>query len=166
MSKRMRSMNTNINKKELYTISNAFSLLKSQSKVKFVESVDVAVNLGIDARKSDQSVRGSVLLPCGTGRKVRVAVFADVDNAELARDAGADLVGLDDLATQVENGKIEFDLAIASPESMSVVGRIGRILGPRGLILTLSLVLSLAILVRLSEMLSKGRFVIAMIVMV
>jgi large subunit ribosomal protein L1 len=114
-------------------VSDALSLVKKAATAKFDESIDVAVNLGIDAKKSDQTVRGSVVLPAGTGKKVRVAVFAQGDRAKAAQDAGADIVGLDDLAEQIKGGKIDFDVAIATPDSMRVVGTLGQILGPRGL---------------------------------
>lgn len=116
-----------------YALGDALSLVKKGATAKFDESVDVAVNLGIDAKKSDQAVRGSVVLPAGTGKSVRVAVFAQGDKAEAARSAGADIVGLDDLAEQVKAGKLDFDVVIASPDTMRVVGQLGQILGPRGL---------------------------------
>jgi large subunit ribosomal protein L1 len=114
-------------------VGEALDLVKKAAKAKFDESVDVAVNLGIDAKKSDQLVRGSVVLPAGTGKKVRVAVFTSGAKAEDAKAAGADLVGLDDLAEKVKAGEIDFDVAIASPDAMRVVGQLGQILGPRGL---------------------------------
>jgi len=116
-----------------YPVGEALDLVKQAAKAKFDESVDVAVNLGIDAKKSDQLVRGSVVLPAGTGKKVRVAVFTSGAKAEEAKAAGADLVGLDDLAEKVKAGQIDFDVAIASPDAMRVVGQLGQILGPRGL---------------------------------
>lgn len=116
-----------------YTSDEAFTLLKELSSVKFRESVDAAINLGVDPRKSDQVVRGSTVLPNGTGSDVRVAVFAQGANAEAAREAGADLVGMDDLAAEVKAGKMDFDVVIASPDAMRVVGQLGQILGPRGL---------------------------------
>lgn len=115
------------------SMEDAFRLLKEVSSVKFDESVDVAVNLGIDPRKSDQNVRGATVLPNGTGKTVRVAVFARGDQAEAARKAGADVVGLDDLAEQVKAGQMDFDVVIAAPDTMAVVGKLGQILGPRGL---------------------------------
>ena len=118
---------------KLYPLADAFQIVKKGATAKFDESVDVAVNLGIDAKKSDQAVRGSVVLPAGTGKKVRVAVFTQGDKAEAARAAGADVVGLEDLAEQVKAGQIDFDVAIASPDAMRVVGQLGQILGPRGL---------------------------------
>ncbi|MFN2382433.1 MAG: 50S ribosomal protein L1, partial [Guyparkeria sp.] len=111
----------------------AFTLLKDVSKVKFNESVDVAVNLGVDPRRSDQMVRGSTVLPRGTGQDVRVAVFAQGANAEAATEAGADIVGMDDLAGEIKQGRMDFDVVIASPDAMRVVGQLGQILGPRGL---------------------------------
>jgi len=116
-----------------YVLDEGIRLLKELASAKFDESVDVAVNLGIDARKSDQSIRGATVLPHGTGKRVRVAVFAEGAKAEAARAAGADIVGLQDLAQQVKAGQIDFDVAIAAPESMAVVGQLGPILGPRGL---------------------------------
>ncbi|KFZ30039.1 50S ribosomal protein L1 [Pseudidiomarina salinarum] len=116
-----------------YEFSEAVSLLKELATAKFRESVDVAVNLGIDARKSDQNVRGATVLPNGTGRDVRVAVFTSGANAEKAKEAGADIVGMEDLAEQVKKGVMDFDVVIASPDAMRVVGMLGQILGPRGL---------------------------------
>ncbi|MCC7122131.1 MAG: 50S ribosomal protein L1 [Gammaproteobacteria bacterium] len=114
-------------------LEDALRLVKEVASAKFDETVDVAVNLGVDPRKSDQVVRGSTVLPHGTGKQVRVAVFADGADADKARDAGADVVGLDDLAEQVKQGKIDFDVAIATPATMRVVGQLGQVLGPRGL---------------------------------
>jgi large subunit ribosomal protein L1 len=133
MTKRMQLVCKNIDTKKLYDAEEALALLKEHSTVKFKESVDVSINLGIDARKSDQNVRGVVLLPHGIGRSVRVAVFVCDSEAQSAKDAGADLVGLEDLAKQIKGGSINFDVAIASPEAMPVVGQLGQILGPRGL---------------------------------
>jgi large subunit ribosomal protein L1 len=116
-----------------YPVAEALSLVKKAATAKFDESIDVAVNLGIDAKKSDQTVRGAVVLPAGTGKTVRVAVFAQGDRAKAAQDAGADIVGLDDLAERIKAGNIDFDVAIATPDSMRVVGTLGQILGPRGL---------------------------------
>ncbi|MGH7186167.1 MAG: 50S ribosomal protein L1 [Pseudomonadota bacterium] len=116
-----------------YVLDEGIRLVKELASAKFDESVDIAVNLGIDARKSDQSIRGATVLPHGTGKRVRVAVFAEGAKAEAARAAGADIVGLQDLAQQVKSGPIDFDVAIAAPESMAVVGQLGQILGPRGL---------------------------------
>lgn len=116
-----------------YDVNEAITLLKELATAKFTESVDVAVNLGIDARKSDQNVRGATVLPNGTGRDVRVAVFTSGDNAEKAKAAGADIVGMEDLAEQVKKGEMNFDVVVASPDAMRVVGQLGQILGPRGL---------------------------------
>src|SRR6185437_5015585 len=116
-----------------YSIDEALKLVKQTATAKFDESVDVAVNLGVDAKKSDQTVRGSVVLPAGTGKKVRVAVFAQGDRAKVAEEAGADIVGFDDLAARIKEGFMDFDVVIASPDAMRVVGQLGQILGPRGL---------------------------------
>ncbi len=116
-----------------YPADEAFGLVKELAKAKFTESVDVAVNLGVDPRRSDQVVRGSTVLPNGTGKNVRVAVFAQGDQAAAAEEAGADIVGMEDLAETIQDGELNFDVAIASPDAMRVVGRLGRILGPRGL---------------------------------
>jgi large subunit ribosomal protein L1 len=132
-SKRQKALANLVDRSKFYPAMDAFSLIKQGATAKFNESVDVSVNLGIDGKKSDQSVRGSVVLPAGTGKTVRVAVFAQGDKAEAARSAGADIVGLDDLAEQVKQGKLDFDVVIASPETMRVVGQLGQILGPRGL---------------------------------
>ena len=118
---------------KLYAIDDALSLVKECATAKFDESIDVAVQLGIDAKKSDQVVRGAVVLPAGTGKSVRVAVFAQGEKAEQARAAGADIVGMEDLAEQVKAGNLNFDVVIASPDTMRVVGTLGQILGPRGL---------------------------------
>ena len=132
-TKRQKAQTGLVELNKSYAVLDALSLVKKGATAKFDESVDVAVNLGIDAKKSDQSVRGSVVLPAGTGKKVRVAVFAQGDKAAAAKAAGADIVGLDDLAEAIKAGKIEFDIAIASPDAMRVVGQLGQILGPRGL---------------------------------
>lgn len=132
-SKRQRDIRARIEPGKLYPAEEAFGLLKDVSRVKFVESVDVAVNLGVDPRKSDQVVRGSTVLPHGIGKTVRVAVFAQGANADAATAAGADRVGFDDLAEEIKGGKIDFDVVIASPDAMRVVGQLGKILGPRGL---------------------------------
>jgi large subunit ribosomal protein L1 len=116
-----------------YAALEAVKLVKQGATAKFDEAVDVAINLGIDTKKSDQTVRGSVVLPAGTGKKVRVAVFAQGDKAKAAKDAGAEIVGMEDLAEQVKAGKMDFDVVIASPDTMRVVGALGQILGPRGL---------------------------------
>ena len=132
-TKRQKTLAGVVQPGKLYPVAEALDLVKKAATAKFDESVDVAVNLGIDAKKSDQSVRGSVVLPSGTGKKVRVAVFTQGDKAEAARAAGADLVGLEDLAEKVKAGQMDFDVAIASPDAMRVVGQLGQILGPRGL---------------------------------
>lgn len=133
MSKRMKNIRGRVQPGKQYAVDDALALLKELSSVKFDESVDVAVNLGIDARKSDQSVRSSTVLPHGTGKKVRVAVFAQGANADAARNAGADIVGFEDLAEKIKAGNMDFDVVIASPDAMRVVGQLGQILGPRGL---------------------------------
>jgi len=133
MSKRMKTISANIERGKRYDLEEALSLVKGSASVKFDESVDVAVNLGLDARKSEQNVRGSTVLPRGTGKTVKVAVFADGDQAEAARKAGADVVGMDDLAEKVKKGEFDWDVVIATPDSMKVVGKLGQILGPRGL---------------------------------
>ncbi len=120
-------------REQFYTPTEAVNIVKTTARAKFDESVDVSVRLGVDPRKSDQMVRGTVALPSGTGKDVRVAVFAAGEAAQEARDAGADIVGADDLAAQVEAGKFDFDVAIATPDMMPTVGRLGRVLGPRGL---------------------------------
>lgn len=133
LSKRSRAIKEKLTEGKLYSAQEAVDLFKQLPKLKFRESVDVAVNLGVDPRKSDQVVRGSIVLPKGTGRTVRVAVFTSAAHADAAKKAGADLVGLEDLAEDVKKGKIEFDILIASPDAMRVVGQLGQILGPRGL---------------------------------
>ena len=133
LSKRARLIREKVDVTKEYDINEAVSLLKEFATANFRESVDVAVNLGIDARKSDQNVRGATVLPNGTGRDVRVAVFTQGANAEKALEAGADVVGMDDLAAQVKAGEMNFDVVIASPDAMRVVGQLGQILGPRGL---------------------------------
>ncbi|CAI8865631.1 50S ribosomal protein L1 [Methylocaldum szegediense] len=133
LSKRARAIKERLQAGKLYTAEEAFAVLKELSTVKFVESVDVSVNLGVDPRKSDQAVRGATVLPHGTGKTVRVAVFAQGANADAAREAGADIVGMDDLAAQVKAGELNFDVVIAAPDAMRVVGQLGQILGPRGL---------------------------------
>ncbi|WP_438958585.1 50S ribosomal protein L1 [Porticoccus sp.] len=132
-SKRVRAIQEKVQVGKLYPISEAIALLKEFSSVKFTETVDVAVNLGIDPRKSDQAVRGATTLPNGTGKTVRVAVFAQGDSAEAAKAAGADLVGMEDLAEQIKAGNMDFDVVIADPAAMRVVGQLGQVLGPRGL---------------------------------
>jgi large subunit ribosomal protein L1 len=133
MSKRKKLAREKVNAAMLYSIDEALKLVKELATAKFPESIDIAVNLGVDPRKSDQVVRGSTVLPNGTGKTVRVAVFAQGDNAEKAKAAGADIVGFDDLAEKVKAGELNFDVVIATPDAMRVVGQLGQILGPRGL---------------------------------
>ena len=133
LSKRMQAVRGKVDHSKSYGVDEALKLVKETAVAKFDESVDVAVNLGVDAKKSDQTVRGSVVLPAGTGKKVRVAVFAQGDKAKAALEAGADVVGFDDLAAKVKEGFMDFDVVIASPDAMRVVGQLGQILGPRGL---------------------------------
>ncbi len=133
LSKRAQTIRSRVTPGKLYPVEEALTLLQELAKVKFTESVDVSVNLGVDPRKSDQVVRGSTVLPNGTGKSVRVAVFAQGANAEAAQEAGADVVGLDDLADAIKGGDLNFDVVIATPDCMRVVGQLGRILGPRGL---------------------------------
>ena len=132
-SKRMKAIREQVDRGRLHDVSEALALLKSLSSVRFSESVEVSVNLGVDPRKSDQVVRGSTLMPNGLGKESRVAVFAQGAAADAAREAGADVVGMDDLAEQVQAGNLDFDVVIAAPDAMRVVGKLGRILGPRGL---------------------------------
>jgi large subunit ribosomal protein L1 len=132
-SKRYKALRTKVEHMKLYPVQDALKIIKDNATAKFNESVDVALNLGIDAKKSDQAVRGSVVLPQGTGKSIRVAVFAQGDRAEQARAAGADIVGFDDLAADIKAGKMDFDVVIATPDAMRVVGQLGQILGPRGL---------------------------------
>ncbi|MEE9320983.1 MAG: 50S ribosomal protein L1 [Granulosicoccus sp.] len=133
LGKRTRAIREKVDPEKQYDVEEAFALLKELSTVKFNESVDVAVNLGIDPRKSDQVVRGSSVLPNGTGKTVRVAVFAQGEQADAAREAGADQVGFEDLAESIKAGNMDFDVVIAAPDAMRVVGALGTILGPRGL---------------------------------
>jgi len=133
LSKRMKTVRAKVEHGKAYSLDEALQLVKATAVAKFDESVDVAVNLGVDAKKSDQTVRGSVVLPAGTGKKVRIAVFAQGDKAKAAQDAGADVVGFDDLAAKVKEGFMDFDVVIATPDAMKVVGQLGQILGPRGL---------------------------------
>ncbi len=133
MSKRLKTFKERVSRETLYPIDEALDLVKELSSAKFRESVDVSVNLGVDPRKSDQVVRGSTVLPHGTGKTVRVAVFAQGDNAEKAEAAGADVVGFEDLAERIKGGELDFDTVIATPDAMRVVGQLGQILGPRGL---------------------------------
>ncbi|OGI42275.1 MAG: 50S ribosomal protein L1 [Candidatus Muproteobacteria bacterium RBG_16_65_31] len=131
--KRMKTQLAKVDRMKNYPLDEALNILKGTASAKFDESVDVAINLGIDAKKSDQNVRGTAVMPRGTGKKVRVAVFAEGAAAEAAKKAGADIVGFQDLADQIKQGNIDFDLAVATPEAMRIVGQLGQILGPRGL---------------------------------
>ena len=133
LSKNQKSVRERLERGKAYPVGEAFGLIKELANAKFQESVDVSVNLGVDPKKSDQVVRGSTVLPHGTGKTVRVAVFAQGENADAAKEAGADIVGLDDLAESVKGGELNFDVVIASPDTMRVVGKLGQILGPRGL---------------------------------
>ena len=132
-SKRNKAIHEKLEPGKVYAVDEALALLKEFSNVKFTESVDVAIRLGVDPRKSDQNVRGSTVLPNGTGKTVRVAVFTQGDNVEKAIEAGADVVGMDDLHDQIKGGDMAFDVVIATPDAMRVVGRLGQLLGPRGL---------------------------------
>jgi large subunit ribosomal protein L1 len=132
-SKRMRAINEKVSRTDVHPIAEALALVKEMASAKFPESVDVAVNLGIDPKKSDQTVRGSTVLPNGIGKDVRVAVFTQGDNVEKAKAAGADIVGLEDLAEKMKGGDLNYDTVIASPDAMRVVGQLGKVLGPRGL---------------------------------
>ena len=133
LSKRAKAIQEKVEHGKLYPIEEAVALLQELSSVKFKESVDVSINLGVDPRKSDQNVRGATVLPNGTGKTVRVAVFTQGANADAAKEAGADIVGMDDLAEEVKKGNMDFDVVVASPDAMRVVGALGQILGPRGL---------------------------------
>ena len=133
LTKRQKLISEKVDADKLYEVVEAFGLLKDLPPAKFTESVDVSINLGVDAKKSDQAVRGSTVLPNGTGKTVRVAVFTQGDNVEAAKAAGADVVGMDDLAEEVKKGNMDFDVVIASPDAMRVVGQLGQVLGPRGL---------------------------------
>jgi len=133
LSKRIKAIREKVDSTKVYAIEDALTLLKDLPRPKFVESVDVAINLGVDPRKSDQVVRGSAVLPNGTGKTVRVAVFAQGENADKAKAAGADIVGFEDLAAEVKGGMMDFDVVIATPDAMRVVGALGTVLGPRGL---------------------------------
>jgi large subunit ribosomal protein L1 len=133
ISKRYKSIRTKVDPNKLYPAPDALRIIKENATAKFNESVDVSINLGIDAKKSDQAVRGSIVLPQGTGKTVRVAVFAQGDRAVQAKDVGADIVGFEDLASEIKSGKMDFDVVIATPDAMRVVGGLGQILGPRGL---------------------------------
>jgi large subunit ribosomal protein L1 len=133
LSKRQKAFGEKLEAGKFYAIDEALALLKDMPRAKFTESVDVSVNLGVDPRKSDQVVRGSTVLPNGTGKNVRVAVFAQGENADKAKAAGADIVGFEDLAEDIKKGNMDFDVVIATPDAMRVVGQLGQILGPRGL---------------------------------
>jgi len=133
LSKRINAFRDKVEQGKYYSIQDAVDLLKEISSVKFDESVEVAINLGVDARKSDQQVRGSTVLPKGTGKKVRVAVFAEGENAKDAKTAGADKVGFEDLAETIQKGNVDYEVIIATPEAMPTVGKLGKVLGPRGL---------------------------------
>lgn len=133
MNKRYKAIAEKVDPENFYPLVDAFALVKETASAKFDEGVDVAINLGVDAKKSDQAVRGATVLPKGTGKTVRVAVFTDGDNVDKAKEAGADIVGMDDLAEKVKKGEMDFDLVIASPDAMRVVGQLGQILGPKGL---------------------------------
>jgi large subunit ribosomal protein L1 len=133
VSKRVRAIREKLQPGKIYSAQEALTLLKTFPPAKFRESVDVCVNLGVDSRKSDQAIRGAIVLPKGTGREIKVAVFTGAANAEAAKKAGADIVGLEDLAEKIKAGDINFDIVIASPDAMRVVGQLGQVLGPRGL---------------------------------
>jgi len=133
LSKKAKLISEKVDSTKSYSVAEAIALLNELASTKFKESIDVAVNLGVDPRKSDQVVRGSTLLPHGTGKTVRVAVFAQGDNAAKAQEAGADIVGFDDLAESILAGNMDFDVVIATPDAMRVVGKLGQVLGPRGL---------------------------------
>ncbi len=133
LSKRLKAIESQVDRNKFYALEDALNLVKECATAKFDESIDVAVQLGIDAKKSDQVVRGAVVLPAGTGKHVRVAVFAQGEKAEQAKAAGAEIVGMEDLADQIKSGKIDFDVLIASPDTMKIVGTLGQVLGPRGL---------------------------------
>ena len=133
LTKRQKLLAAKIDRTKSYAADEAIALMKECATAKFVESIDVAVKLGVDPKKSDQTVRGSVVLPAGTGKTVRVAVFAQGEKAEIAKAAGADIVGMEDLAEQVKAGQMDFDIVIATPDAMRIVGTLGQILGPRGL---------------------------------
>ncbi|AEG02181.1 50S ribosomal protein L1 [Methylomonas methanica] len=133
ISKKAKAIKAKVSGSKQYSVAEAIGLLKEFANTKFDESLDVSVNLGVDPRKSDQNVRGASVLPNGTGKTVRVAVFTQGPNADAAKEAGADVVGMDDLAEQVKRGEMNFDVVIASPDAMRVVGQLGQILGPRGL---------------------------------
>ena len=133
LSKRIQAVAAKVDRSKAYPLGDAIGLVKECATAKFDESIDVSVNLGVDAKKSDQTVRGSVVLPSGTGKTVRVAVFAQGEKAEVAKAAGADIVGFEDLAAEVKAGNMNFDIVIATPDAMKIVGQLGQVLGPRGL---------------------------------
>jgi large subunit ribosomal protein L1 len=133
LTKRQKAIAAKVNANQAYVAADAFNLLKEVSTVKFTEAVDVSVHLGVDPRRSDQMVRGATVLPNGTGKSVRVAVFAQGANAEAAKAAGADIIGFEDLAAEIKQGRMDFDVVIATPDAMRVVGQLGQVLGPRGL---------------------------------
>jgi large subunit ribosomal protein L1 len=133
IGKRLKAIHEKLDSEKTYAIDEAFKLLSENSKVKFKESVDVAIKLGVDATKSDQVVRGATIMPAGTGKTIRVAVFTQGPKADAAKEAGADFVGMDDLAAEIKGGMMDFDVVIASPDAMRVVGKLGTVLGPRGL---------------------------------
>ena len=133
LSKRVQALRAKVDRNQVFAVADALALVKECATAKFDESIDVSINLGVDARKSDQVVRGSVVLPAGTGKSVRVAVFAQGAAADAAREAGADKVGMEDLADEVKAGNLDFDVVVAAPDAMRVVGQLGQILGPRGL---------------------------------
>ena len=133
LSKRIKGFLESIDQSKAYNMQEAFRIIKENSKVKFNESVDVSINLGIDAKKSDQNVRGSLVLPTGTGKSVKVAVFCEGDEAKAAKENGADVIGMEDLAENIKKGEINFDILIATPDTMKMVGPLGQILGPKGL---------------------------------
>ena len=133
LSKRIKGFLESIDQSKVYNMQEAFKIIKENSKVKFNESVDVSINLGIDAKKSDQNVRGSLVLPNGTGKSVKVAVFCEGDEAKAAKENGADVIGMEDLAENIKKGEINFDILIATPDTMKMVGPLGQILGPKGL---------------------------------
>tara|TARA_B110000971_G_scaffold185875_1_gene194296 strand:+ start:109 stop:801 length:693 start_codon:yes stop_codon:yes gene_type:complete len=132
-SKRMKALSSQVDRDKLYLVEDGLKLVKETAKAKFDESVDAAINLGVDSKKSDQSIRGAIVLPSGTGKTTRVAVFAQGDAAEAAKKAGADIVGFEDLAEQIKKGVMDFDVVIATPDAMKIVGTLGQVLGPRGL---------------------------------
>ena len=132
-NKRMKALSSLVDRNKLYLVEDGLKLVKETAKAKFDESVDAAINLGVDSKKSDQSIRGAIVLPSGTGKTTRVAVFAQGDAAEAAKKAGADIVGFEDLAEQIKKGIMDFDVVIATPDAMKIVGTLGQVLGPRGL---------------------------------